>query len=82
MWSPEKSSREALSKGTSAQHRAAAWASWPRWGIRQEASGCAAHSARADSGTAHEQPYLVDEPIVHQLCGEVLGVISCRGKEQ
>lgn len=29
-----------------------------------------------------EEPYLVDEPIVHQLCGQVLGVISCRDKER
>lgn len=41
-----------------------------------------AQCMHTDSGTVYEQPYLVDEAIVHQLCGKVLGVVSCRGKEQ
>lgn len=37
-------------------------------------------AAAPDSGTAGT--HLVDESIMHQLCGQILGVISCRDKEQ
>lgn len=56
--------------------------SWLQMGNKARGIMLLWHSACTDSGTAYEQPYLVDEAIVHQLCGKVLGVVSCRGKEQ